>query len=246
MRFVAANSQPLNSMMSVHWFEVRNRGRRTCALRGRPDVTVLKTGGYRVRISQVRGTYGESRTFGLRPGHGAKLLLFVGSYCGEPSGPKRPALVVLHAADHDVRVPLTACPSGLDLSLKPFESTDPPPPEQRVRFPFDVSIVGHPHARRGTTLVYRVRLRNRSPRPFRFPDSWCPIVNEWIDGQNGPVFGLNCRPAGTIAPGKSVSFVMHYELSRHYVPGRRLLHWTLANGIHQTVAGAKAEITVDP
>lgn len=207
---------------------------------------MLKTGGYRVRISQVRGTYGESRTFGLQPGHGAMLLLFVGGYCGGPSTPRRLALVVLHAADHNVHVPLTACPSGLDLSLKPFESTDPPPPEERVGFPFDVSIVGHPHARRGRTLIYRVRLRNRSPRPFRFPESWCPTVTEWIDGQNGPVFGLNCRPAGTIAPGESVSFVMRYELSPHYVPGRRLLHWTLGNRIDQGVAGTKATITIEP
>lgn len=235
-------------MMAVQYFEVRNRGSKTCALRGRPDVTVSKSGGYRVRIASLRGTCGEKRfaerTFGLRPGHGAHFALFVGSYCGDPSRPRVPALIVLHAVGHDVRVPLTTCRSGLDLSLEPFQPNDPLPPERRLRFPFDVSIVGHPHARRGTTLVYRVRLRNVSSRPFRFP--WCPIVDEWIGKQNGPVFELNCRPVRTLAAHESVLFVMHYKLSAYFRPGVRTLHWTLSNENHRRQVGDKTSVRIDP
>lgn len=180
-------------------------------------MTVLKSGGYRVRIAQLPGTYGEARlaerTFGLRPGHGAAFGLFVGSACSDARVRRTSAVIVLHAVDHAIRVPLANCRYGLDLSLEPFQPNNSLPAERPWRFPLSVSVPGHLHARRATTLVYRVRLRNLSARPFRFPPTWCPIVNEWIGSQNGLVFNLNCHPAGTIPPHRSVTFVMHYELS---------------------------------
>jgi hypothetical protein len=249
LSFRTGNSQPLNSTMAVHWFEVRNHGRTTCALAGRPAVTVLRSGGYPVRIAQLPGKYGEARfaerTFGLRPGHSAALALFVGSACSVARIRRTSALIELDAVEHAIRLPLSTCRYGLNLALEPFQPTDSLPAARPWRFPLRVEI-GRLHARRGTTLVYRVRLRNLSPRPFRFPPTWCPIVNEWIGGQNGPVFELNCRPAGTIAPHGGIVFVMHYRLSRHYLPGLRTLHWTLSNEIDERQVGTKTTLRIDP
>ncbi len=248
VQFLATGSQGVNSALDLHWFEVRNRGRRTCALRGRPEVMVLRAGGRPVRITQISGAFGDAivseRTFGLRPGHRASLALFVGSACREPSLRRSRALIALRAAEHDVRLPLTTCAPGLSLSLTPFQPAEPSPAETSAPFPLSVSIVGLPHAHRGTTLVYRVRLRNDSSRPFRF--SWCPTVTQWIGGQNGPVFGLNCRPAGTVAPHESVLFVMHYELSPYYRPGTRTLHWTLSDQAGRKFAGSKTTLRIEP
>ena len=248
LQFVATYAQGVNSALDSHGFKVRNEGKRTCALRGRPAVTVLSAGGQPVRIAQIPGTYGEvrlaERTFGLRPGHSASLGLFVGSACRGSSRHKTKALIVLATGDRSVRVRLTTCAPGLSLSLTPFQPSDRLPPVRFTQLPFRASIVGHPHAPRGTTLVYRVRLRNISSRPFRFP--WCPVVNQRTGGPKGQFSGLNCRPAGTIAAGESILFVMHYELSRNYRPGPRTLHWTVSNPLNRVQVGTEATIRIDP
>jgi hypothetical protein len=248
LQFVATSAQGVNSALDLHWFKVRNQGQRTCALRGRPVVTVVSAGGQPVSIAQIPGTYGEvtfaERTFGLRPGHSASLGLFVGNACRDTSRRKTGALIVLETGDRRVRVPLTTCAPGLNMSLTPFQPTDRLPPVRFTQLPFRASIVGHPHARRGTTLVYRVRLRNVAARPFRFP--WCPIVNERTGHPKGQFFGLNCRPAGTIAPGESILFVIHYKLSRHYRPGNRTLHRTVLNPLNDVQVGTKTTLRIDP
>ena len=247
-RFVRAGHQGLNSLTTIYYFEVRNRGQTTCALTGRPTVSILKTGSHAIRVGSMPGTYGEvslaGRTFGLAPGRTASVELFVSNQCADVYARKTQAVVVLEAVGRRLRVTLETCRPGLDLDLTPFQPVVKLPPDPRTTFPFRASIVGEPHGRRGTTLVYRVRLRNVSSDPFTFP--WCPRLNEWIGHQNGPSFTLNCRPAGTIAPGGSVSFVMHYRLSPHYLPGLRTLHWTLSTETDQPQPGTKAALRIDP
>jgi hypothetical protein len=247
LQFVSTYAQGVNSALDSHGFKVRNEGKRTCALRGRPVVTVVSAGGQPVSIAQMPGTYGEvtlaERTFGLRPGHSASLWLFVGNACRDSSQRKTRALIMLATGDSRVRVPLTTCAPGLHLSLTPFQPTDRLRPVHFTKLPFRAAIVGHPHARRGSTLVYRVRLRNVSARPFRFP--WCPMVNQRTGHPKGQFSGLNCRPAGTIAPGESILFVMHYKLSRHFRPGNRTLYWTVLNPLNDAQVGTKTTLRID-
>lgn len=245
-RFRADGTQGMNSVTVIHYFSVRNLGRRTCALYGRPSVTVVESGGRPVTVDPLEGLFGDAqlaeRIFGLAPGARADLAVYVSDECWGPTMKRDRALVVLGAVGHRVRVQLDTCGRGLTLGVSPFEPVLPPTPDPRTTFPFKATILGHPHARRGTTLVYRVRLRNTSSRAFRFP--WCPTVYEWVGRQNGPSFGLNCKPTGRVGPYESVVFVTQYPLSRHYVPGIHTLHWGFANEVD---AGphAQAQVRVD-
>src|SRR5439155_2274721 len=69
IRFARAGGEGENSVTWGYWPRIENRGRRTCALRGRPTVTVLATGGQPVAVATAPGTYGQvslaERTFGL-------------------------------------------------------------------------------------------------------------------------------------------------------------------------------------
>ena len=248
VRLTAAGNQPVNSATTVYYFGVRNVGRRTCALAARPAVTVLSTGGRGLRLHDIPafgGSVPGGRDFGLRPRAQAGMTLFVSSPCREPGLRVSRARVSLDIGGRNrVLASFVTCKYGVDIGVGPFEPPEPPevanPAPPRLR----AEILGHPHARRGTTLVYRVRLRNVSRHAFRFAS--CPTVHESIGRQNGPVFGLDCRAAGTIRPHASVSFVMHYELSPHYVPGTRTLHWIARDEPNGAPVGTKATITVDP
>ncbi|HEX6699651.1 MAG TPA: DUF4232 domain-containing protein [Gaiellaceae bacterium] len=249
LRFAAAGDEGENSVTWVYWFTIANRGQRACALRGRPTVTVLATGGRPVAVAAAPGTFGGAslaeRTFGLAPGHSAQLIVFETDTCrilGRRAR-RRHAVVALIAAGHTVRLRLATCVNGVTLSVSPFQPVFPERPFRPTRFPFRATILGHPHARRGATLVYRVRLRNVSGRPFRFP--WCPLFNERVAPQKGRFFMLNCRPARTIEAGKTVAFVMHLALSPHFRPGTRTLVWRLVNEAGVTQAQASARLTVE-
>jgi hypothetical protein len=249
LRFAAAGNEGENSVTWVYWFTIANRGRRTCALHGRPTVTVLATGGRPVAVAAAPGTFGgvslAERTFGLASGHRAQLTVFESDTCRilGRGGRRRHAVVALSAAGHTVRLRLATCVHGVTLSISPFQPVLPERPFRPTRFPFPATILGHPHARRGTTLVYRVRLRNESRRPFSFP--WCPLFNERVEPQKGRFFMLNCRPAATVGPGKAVVFVMHLRLSPHLRPGVRTLAWRLVNEAGVTQAQASARLTVE-
>jgi uncharacterized protein DUF4232 len=249
IRFAQAGDEGVNSVTWVYWFRIANRGRRTCALRGRPTVTVLATGGRPVAVAAAPGMFGgvslAERTFGLAPGRRAQVTVFESDTCRSlgTRAPPRHAVVALTAAGHTVRLRVATCVHGVTLSLSPFQPVLPERPLHPTKFPFRASILGHPHARPGTTLVYRVRLRNASGRPFRFP--WCPLFNERIRPQKGRFYMLDCRPAGTIGPGKSVVFVMQLALSPHLRPGTRTLDWRLENEAGVRQAEATADLRVE-
>ena len=205
--------------------------------------------GHRARDGRAAGR----RRVGLRhvrPGHAGRA--HVRPRAGPPCpacriigsrAPHAHALVAFTAAGHTIRLRVHTCVHGVTLSLSPFQPVLPERTFHPTRFLFRASILGHPHARRGTTLVYRVRLRNESGRPFRFP--WCPLFNERVGLHKGRFYKLDCRPAGTIEPGKSVVFVMHFPLSPHFRPGTRTLVWELENEVGVRQARASAELRID-
>ena len=249
IRFFRAGGEGVNSVTWVYWLRIANRGRRTCALRGRPTVTVLETGGQPVAVASASGMFGQvtlgERMFGLAPDRRAQVTVFETDACRiiGSRAPHAHALVAFTAGGHTIRLRVHTCVHGVTLSLSPFQPVLPERTFHPTRFLFRASILGHPHARRGTTLVYRVRLRNESGRPFRFP--WCPLFNERVGLHKGRFYKLDCRPAGTIEPGKSVVFVMHFPLSPHFRPGTRTLVWELENEVGVRQARASAELRID-
>lgn len=241
-RFVSFGKQGVNSAEDALYFRVRNRGTSTCALRGRPLVTVLSTGGHSVNIDQLPGTFGDvqlaERTFGLAPGKRAFLTVFVNHECDVRSvGAKTTtAVVAVSAVGRTLRIPAKTCAPGVTFALTPWQPLVPEAPP--TRFPhLRATIEGHPHARRGTTLVYRVRLAG--PTGYRFP--WCPFFTESLAPQKGSTYALNCK--GVTLP---ATFEMRFALSRHYRPGMRTLHWRLSGVIDKALAQADAPLRIDP
>jgi hypothetical protein len=79
-------------------------------------------------------------------------------------------------------------------------------------------------ARAGSWLSYTVVLTNRSRRAFRFGRT-CPAYTEGFVRQQAYV--LNCRPVGSIGPGKSVRFAMRMRVPRLALSAPAF-GWTLA------------------
>ncbi|MBO0819079.1 MAG: hypothetical protein J2P30_28410, partial [Actinobacteria bacterium] len=79
---------------------------------------------------------------------------------------------------------------------------------------------------RGHLARFLVRLRNASGLPVRF--ARCPLLAEQVApaGQT-EVHELNCRAAGSIAPGKSVFFEMGIHVPARAPLGRNGLFWDL-------------------
>jgi Domain of unknown function (DUF4232) len=80
-------------------------------------------------------------------------------------------------------------------------------------------------ARPGAWFSYTVVLTNRSGKVFRFGRS-CP---SYVEGFGRPqAYVLNCRPVGSIGPGKSVRFAMRLHVPRHVSSTGPAFNWTLA------------------
>lgn len=80
--------------------------------------------------------------------------------------------------------------------------------------------------KRGQTARFLIRLRNASAVPVRFDH--CPLLAEELapSGQ-AEVHRLNCQPAGSIPPGRSVLFEMRIRVPASAPPGRNGLFWEL-------------------
>jgi hypothetical protein len=77
-------------------------------------------------------------------------------------------------------------------------------------------------------LSYTVVLTNRSRHAFRFGRT-CPVYTEGFSGHDLHGYVLNCRPVGSIGPGKSVRFAMRLRVPRHLDLGApAFFGWTLA------------------
>lgn len=105
--------------------------------------------------------------------------------------------------------------------------------------------------RAGETLVYEVTLTNPTLVPIDLVAN-CPNYGEVLFRDpigNPPVaikpmFQLNCKPAGTIRPSKSLTFEMRLAVPTDQAPGSYRLYFTLGywNAV-TTPAGAQVTIT---
>ena len=106
----------------------------------------------------------------------------------------------------------------------------------RVRIVSGAQIVEHGKTiaepgmvvRRGSWHSYTVVLTNRARRTFRFGRK-CPVYTEGFGGlASQQAYVLNCRPVGSIAPGRSVRFAMRIRVPRRLPLSAPSFGWTLA------------------
>jgi len=230
-----------------HGFGVRNRGRRTCVIGGRPTIGLPKNVGTPLEISAVGGTTpgypSDGRPWGLRPGKVASEQIVTWAICDEFRGDGvRHATVEVSYESSTVRIPFITCArSGASIEVGPFEP--PPLPDREERWPLRAALGRLPHTiRAGATAVYRVRLTNTSPTLFRFP--YCPPIDIRV-GRSDHVLTLNCKPVGSIPPRGSVEFELHTTFLRGYPPGSYRLYLAVEQiGIERDRIVASAPIHV--
>src|SRR5439155_9701745 len=90
------------------------------------------------------------------------------------------------------------------------------------------SIEAPKRVRHGELLVYKVKLTNPLSQTISFgSEADCPNYHEALDGDvllDQP-YQLNCGDAGSVAPGKSVSFEMRLVLPTTMPVGTYTLRW---------------------
>jgi hypothetical protein len=217
--FRIVSSGPVNSLVSVYGFELRNVGTRTCVVRSGPRAAAR-----RVRISYPRG----QMPFALWPGGSAGAELFA-TDCEEPPWtPTRGAVVQVGYVTRTTSLSIRSCQAGTPgLEVQPFRP--PPPPEtRRERFPLRATTHVPSRARAGETLRFLVELENTSSKPFRFP--YCPVQEFGVMGAGRMVSSLNCHAAGEIDPGDRATFELRAPLLAEARAGRAELYWHMDDG----------------
>jgi Protein of unknown function (DUF4232) len=121
-----------------------------------------------------------------------------------------------------------------------------PSPTPNPLGPLTISVDAPPSVTAGSVLGYTVTLQNTGSQPFAFPTA-CPVYLEWAS-DSARAFAkephlLNCRPAGTIAPGRSVRFAMQIPVPAGTQPGPYELRWQFV-GTADLRAQGKATVTV--
>ena len=86
---------------------------------------------------------------------------------------------------------------------------------------------------RGELLSYEVAVTNTGRRVFRFAGSSCPMYIEQVVPGPQQVYVLNCRPAGTLAPGATVLFEMELRIPANAALRNSSLTWELAPKTYQ-------------
>jgi hypothetical protein len=195
----------------------------------------------------------DSSLRALAPGRGADIHMRWVNWCPPgttvtSTGPPPDGLIVdLPRGRGSLRVPLTSAPR-CDFPAQPSTLVVGPPARRgrylppSSRLPFRASInaptvgIGGKRlptlrARRGHVLGYTVTLVNVSRRPFRFRR--CPTYTEHL-APRGPsaTLILNCRPAGTLAPGGRARFAMRLQIPAATPLGPHGLSWELAPATH--------------
>src|SRR6266576_4168315 len=98
----------------------------------------------------------------------------------------------------------------------------------------------------GSVLGYTVTLQNTGSQQFAFPTD-CPVYLEWASDSTRGVAKephiLNCRLAGTIAPGRSARFAMQIPVPSGTQPGPYELRWQFV-GSADLMGQGKATVTV--
>jgi uncharacterized protein DUF4232 len=123
------------------------------------------------------------------------------------------------------------------------EASPPPNPLDSLTIGIDVPS----SVSADSVLRYTVTLQNTGSQPVVFPAD-CPIYVEWASDSirafaKEPHI-LNCRPAGTIAPGQSVRFAMQIPVPSGTQPGPYELRWQFVNIAGVEVRQGKATVNV--
>jgi hypothetical protein len=203
----------------------------------------------------------------LAPGKSASAWLWWSNWCGPgsvPAGsPGTPpdGLELVFQGGSSLIVPLAQAPrcdapqAPSSLQLGPYAPTTRRLPESS-RLLLRAVIVGprpvlvKPNLRalrahRGQLLHYQVAVTNVGSRPFRFAGSSCPDYIEQIIPGPSEAYVLNCRPAGTIAPGATVLFAMQLRVPANAPLRNTGLSWELAPTTYQAPF-ASAAVWVTP
>jgi Domain of unknown function (DUF4232) len=186
----------------------------------------------------------------LAPGKSASVSLWWSNWCGPGSTPTGSpgavpdGLELVFAGWTSLVVPLGQAPRcdapqyPSSLTVGPFTPTPRHLPASS-RLPLEAAIVGaRPvqvkpglrafRAHRGELFHFEVAVSNTGRKAFRFSGSSCPVYIEQIVPGPAQVFVLNCRPAGTIAPGGTVVFEMQLRVPLRAPLRNTALSWELA------------------
>jgi hypothetical protein len=143
----------------------------------------------------------------------------------------------------------TIAPCYGQVAVSPFQSW-PSPEASPAPNPLDsltIRIDAPTSVTPGSVLRYTVTLQNTGRQPVVFPGD-CPIYLEWAsDGTRAfakEPHILNCRPAGSIAPGQSVRFAMQIPVPSGTQPGPYDLRWQFVGMPGPELRQGKATVTV--
>lgn len=237
----------VNSLTTAYYLVARNIGVRACVVRGLPAARVIRQGNGPLTITEaISSTLSAyppaAPAFGLSPGKEATSQLLVVDECIYPTTRRSRAIVRLGlAGDMSTQLHLTMCTSGVTLVLEAWQPPPLPEREHEEAWPLEARLSLSSTAPTGRQVSYRVSLRNRSRRPFRF--GWCPSFWAGIDGSDGAGSGvLNCGPVGDLQPGESVAFPLQLRDSRHFRPGCHVVRWGLIDSVGETPIIAQASV----
>jgi hypothetical protein len=227
--------------------DLTNNGRRACALVGRPVVSfvgatkpvmVLAAAPQTGQDAALLDPPGSLRA--LEPGKAASVSLWWSNWCGRGGraggrGGVPPSAIRLGLpGGTTVLLPLRRASRCDDPHAPSTIQVGPFQPALRhlgpsSRLPLAAAIFGSRpfRARTGTIFHFVVGLTNTSSTPFSFGNT-CPVYEESLDRPRGHAYVLNCRPAGSIPPHRTVRFAMRLRVPAPSRGGDNLLTWELA------------------
>jgi hypothetical protein len=244
--------------------QVTNTGKHPCRLTGRPSVRLVKQGGPKQIQKAIPTTpsqfpdvtYPESALLALRPGEAGDVTITWDNWCdpaipGKPHLPPSALRITLPGGRGSVDADYNAVPPCLDLNapstigVSRFQPNLFPPGRAWTDAFIEASVPGQPvHARRGAILRFRVVLKNASHTPARFDR--CPAyIEQLVPNGSIEAYELNCRAAGSIAPGKSVAFAMQVRVPKSAPLGGNGLFWEL-DPFGARIPSVHARVTIDP
>jgi hypothetical protein len=186
----------------------------------------------------------------LRPGKSASVALFWSNWCGSgamptgASGVLPDAVALGLASGSTIAVRLARAPRcdapqyPSAISVGPFTPSTRHLP-QNSRLPLRVAIVGTRtvqvkrglrafRVHRGERFSYDVAVTNIGADTFRFAPSSCPTYLQQFGIAPARAYVLNCRPAGSVAPRRTVLFEMRLTIPAAERLGNTSLTWQLA------------------
>jgi hypothetical protein len=92
----------------------------------------------------------------------------------------------------------------------------------------EVEVNAPRQAKAGSRLMYFVTVTNQSPHAYDLKP--CPDYGQYILKSLVSTYQLNCKPVGSLAPGKSVTFEMRVDISASAATGASEIAWCLIDG----------------